>query len=136
MKIIWTNGCFDILHIGHIELFRYAKSLGDKLVVGIDSDKRVKLLKGGTRPINNQNFRKSFLESIKYIDHIVIFDTDDDLRGHIKNLLVETIVVGDDYRNKPVLGSEHAKVEFFHKIPDLSTSTLLDKWTLSNNLTK
>lgn len=126
MRIIWTNGCFDVLHIGHIELFRYAKSLGDRLVVGIDSDRRVKSLKGPSRPINNQNFRKSFLDSIKYIDHVVIFDTDDDLRSHIKNLIVETIVVGDDYKNKTVIGAEYAKVVFFPKVPDLSTSKIVN----------
>lgn len=126
MKIIWTNGCFDVLHIGHIELFRYAKSIGDRLVVGIDSDRRVKSLKGPSRPINNQIFRKSFLESIKYIDHVIVFDTDDDLKANIKNLLVEIIVVGDDYKNKEVIGSEYAKVLFFPKIPELSTSKILN----------
>jgi len=133
MKIIWTNGCFDILHIGHIELFRYAKSLGDRLVVGIDSDTRVKSLKGDSRPINNQSIRKYFLESIKYIDHVVVFDNENELISHIKNLNIETIVVGDDYKNKRVIGEDIAKVVFFHKIPNLSTSILLDQWTLNNN---
>jgi rfaE bifunctional protein nucleotidyltransferase chain/domain len=133
MKIIWTNGCFDILHIGHIELFRYAKSLGDKLVVGIDSDKRVKSLKGESRPINNQSIRKYFLESIKYIDHVIIFDSEDELISQIKNLNIETIVVGSDYKNRKVIGEDIAKVVFFDKIPNLSTSILLEQWTLNNN---
>ena len=67
MKKVWTNGCFDILHRGHIELFKYAKSLGDKLVVGIDSDDKVKKDKGEERPINCVKDRKYILESIKYI---------------------------------------------------------------------
>jgi D-beta-D-heptose 7-phosphate kinase/D-beta-D-heptose 1-phosphate adenosyltransferase len=126
MTNIWTNGCFDILHIGHLELFKYAKSLGHTLVVGIDGDSRVKELKGSSRPINNQLFRKSLLESIKYIDRVVVFDTDKELKDHIKNLLIDTIVVGDDYKNKTVIGSEHANVIFFPKIPNLSSSFIYE----------
>jgi D-beta-D-heptose 7-phosphate kinase/D-beta-D-heptose 1-phosphate adenosyltransferase len=126
MTNIWTNGCFDILHIGHLELFKYAKSLGHTLVVGIDGDSRVKELKGSSRPINNQLFRQTLLESIKYIDRVVVFDTDKELKDHIKNLLIDTIVVGDDYKNKTVIGSEHANVIFFPKIPNLSSSFIYE----------
>jgi D-beta-D-heptose 7-phosphate kinase/D-beta-D-heptose 1-phosphate adenosyltransferase len=126
MKIIWTNGCFDILHVGHIELFKYAKSLGDQLIVGIDSDARVKELKGESRPINNQFRRKILLESIKYIDKVVIFNSEDDLRSNIKNLSVDLIVVGDDYKNKGVIGAEYATVMFFPKIPNLSSSAIIN----------
>jgi D-beta-D-heptose 7-phosphate kinase/D-beta-D-heptose 1-phosphate adenosyltransferase len=127
MKNIWTNGCFDILHIGHIELFRYAKSLGDKLVVGIDADDRVKRLKGPSRPINNQQDRKKFLESIKYIDKVVIFSSSDGLVSEIKINNIDLIVVGDDYRNQKVIGSECVdEVIFFPKIPNLSTSAILN----------
>jgi D-beta-D-heptose 7-phosphate kinase/D-beta-D-heptose 1-phosphate adenosyltransferase len=122
---IWTNGCFDILHIGHIELFKYAKSLGDRLIVGIDSDDRVKLLKGNNRPINNHTFRKQFLESIKYIDQVVIFSNEQDLISNIKNFNIDTIVVGDDYRDKFVIGSNLANVVFFNKIPNLSSSKII-----------
>ena len=69
---IWTNGCFDILHRGHIEMFRYAKSLGDELVVGVDSDEKVKLDKGEDRPINNLQDRILMLQSIKYIDKVYL----------------------------------------------------------------
>lgn len=125
MKNIWTNGCFDIIHIGHIELFKYAKSLGDRLIVGIDSDDRVRLLKGNNRPINNHTFRKQFLESIKYIDQVVIFSNEQDLISNIKNFNIDTIVVGDDYRDKFVIGSNLASVVFFNKIPDLSSSKII-----------
>ena len=67
MKVIWTNGCFDILHRGHIELFKFCKSQGDYLVVGIDTDKRVKQNKGPDRPFNKEEDRSFFLESIKYM---------------------------------------------------------------------
>ena len=73
-KIIWTNGCFDVLHRGHIELFKYAKSLGTKLYVGIDSDEKIKKDKGNSRPYNNLDDRYFLLESIKYIDKIFVFD--------------------------------------------------------------
>jgi D-beta-D-heptose 7-phosphate kinase/D-beta-D-heptose 1-phosphate adenosyltransferase len=125
-RTIWTNGCFDILHIGHIKLFEYARSLGDKLIVGIDGDERVKLLKGSNRPINNEQNRKILLESIKYIDSVYIFNSDDALRGLIKNNDVDTIVVGDDYRNRTVIGSEHSRATIlFPKIPSASTSSIL-----------
>ena len=70
-KIIWTNGCFDVLHRGHIELFKYAKSLGTKLYVGIDSDEKIKKDKGNSRPINSVKDRKFILESIKYIEKVI-----------------------------------------------------------------
>ena len=121
---IWTNGCFDILHIGHLELFKYAKKLGDKLFVGIDSDDRIKKYKGENRPFNNQVIRLSFLQSIKYIDAAVIFNTDDDLRSIIKILRVDLIVVGDDYKDRYVIGSEYAPVIFFPKLHNYSTTKI------------
>lgn len=134
MKNIWTNGCFDILHLGHIELFKFAKSIGDNLIVGIDSDQRVKSLKGKNRPFNNALYRKTFLESIKHIDKVVIFDTDKDLIEYIKKFDIEKIVVGDDYKNKKVIGSDLASVIFFPKIPNISTSQILDyNGTISTN---
>ena len=68
MRIVWTNGCFDILHPGHIELFKACKALGDRLIVGVDTDKKVSEDKGSQRPINNLEYRKTMLECIKYID--------------------------------------------------------------------
>lgn len=126
MKNIWTNGCFDILHAGHIELFKYAKSLGKYLFVGIDSDARVKQLKGNSRPINNQLNRQNVLDSIKYIDDVFIFDSAQELKMLIKNLCIDIIVVGDDYKNKDVIGSEYSDVIFFPRLQDLSTSNLIN----------
>ena len=70
---IWVNGSFDVLHAGHIELFKYARSVGDRLVVGTDTDERIRELKGNTRPINQQKHRLSMLNAIKYIDQVVTF---------------------------------------------------------------
>ena len=75
MKTIWVNGCFDVLHRGHLELLRYAKSCGDKLIVGIDSDAKVKRDKGNDRPFNSQEDRKFMLESIRYVDRVLVFET-------------------------------------------------------------
>ena len=79
MKKIWTNGCFDVLHIGHIKMLQFARSLGDNLIVGIDSDKRVASLKGSDRPINNQNDRVEFLRSIKYVDDVFVFNSKENM---------------------------------------------------------
>ena len=124
---IWTNGCYDIIHVGHIKLLEYAKSLGDFLYVGIDSDRRVKQLKGSTRPINNQDNRKLLLSSIKFVDSIDIFDSEYELELLLQKYSIDTIVVGDDYKNKNVIGSNLVKsVIFFPKIPDLSSSTIYE----------
>ena len=126
MKIIWTNGCFDVLHRGHIELFKYAKSLGDWLVVGIDTDKRVRAAKGESRPFNTIEDRVAMLESIKYIDEIRTFDADDELDTQVLLSGAEIIVVGSDYKNKKVIGSRHAQeIKFFDRIEGYSTTKIL-----------
>ena len=126
MKVIWTNGCFDILHRGHIELFKYAKSLGDYLVVGVDTDERVKASKGSSRPFNVIEDRVAMLESIRYIDEIYVFDTNSELDNQVLLSGAEIIVVGSDYKNKKVIGSRHAqKVMFFDRIKGYSTTKIL-----------
>lgn len=126
MKVIWTNGCFDILHRGHIELFKYAKSLGDYLVVGVDTDERVKASKGSSRPFNVIEDRVAMLESIRYIDEIYVFDTTSELDNQVLLSGAEIIVVGSDYKNKKVIGSRHTqKVIFFDRIRGYSTTKIL-----------
>jgi D-beta-D-heptose 7-phosphate kinase/D-beta-D-heptose 1-phosphate adenosyltransferase len=124
---IWTNGCYDILHVGHIALFKYAKSLGDKLIIGIDSDKRVKELKGNGRPFNNQDDRKEMLESIRFVDEVVIFDTKEEMCDLLLKKNIHTIVIGDDYKNRPVTGSGIIEdIVFFKKIGNYSTTNYLE----------
>ena len=119
MNVIWVNGCFDVLHRGHIELLKYAKSLGRHLVVGIDADWRIRKTKGQHRPFNNQEDRKFMLESIRYVDKVIVFETDSELRGLIHTLKPDVMIVGSDYKDKKVIGSEYAKsVEFFDRIGD------------------
>ena len=126
MTVVWTNGCFDVLHRGHIELFKYAKSLGDWLVVGIDTDERVRASKGESRPFNTIEDRVAMLESIKYIDEIRTFDADDELDTQVLLSGAEIMVVGSDYKNKEVIGSRHAqRVMFFDRIRGYSTTKIL-----------
>ena len=127
-KIIWTNGCFDILHRGHIELFRYAKSLGDKLIVGIDSDERVKLDKGEGKPINNLSDRMHILSAIKYVDMVLPFNSTEELEIKIKYWSPNVMVIGSDWKGKKVVGEEYAgKVDFFDRIEGYSTTDIMGK---------
>ena len=125
---VWTNGCFDILHRGHIELFRYAKSLGDELVVGIDSDEKIRLDKGKNRPINDLQYRMTMLQSIKYIDKVVPFDSTEDLRKTIRWYKPDIMVIGSDWRGKDVIGQEFTdKLVFFDRIEGYSTTDMIGK---------
>ena len=124
---IWVNGCFDILHRGHIELLQYAKSKGDYLIVGIDSDARVKESKGHKRPINTQEDRKFFLEAIACVDEVAVFNDDSELIESVKKHSPRYLIVGSDWRGKNVIGSEHAdEVLFFDRVGDYSTTKILE----------
>jgi len=124
---IFTNGCYDILHPGHIELFRYAKTLGDYLVVGIDSDQRVSKNKGVSRPINKQEIRKYMLLSIKYVDEVRIFNTENELIELVKQVSPDIMIVGSDWKDKKVIGSEYAKeIRFFERIQEFSTTKTIE----------
>ena len=126
-KIIWVNGCFDLLHPGHIELFKIAKSLGDKLVVGLDSDKKVRKDKGHNRPINTFQDRKTILESIKYIDVVVGFDTRQELENLIELYNPDILIDGSEWRDDGV-GREYAKeTRFFDRIGGYSSTKIIQK---------
>lgn len=114
------------MHIGHIRLFKYAKSIGGQLIVGIDSDQRVRKLKGVNRPINCQEHRKEMLLSIKYVDKVIVFNTEEDLANHVKRCNANIIVVGSDHKNKRIIGSEYAQVKFFTRLDDMSSTRTLE----------
>jgi D-beta-D-heptose 7-phosphate kinase/D-beta-D-heptose 1-phosphate adenosyltransferase len=121
MKKVFVNGTFDILHVGHVALLDYAKSLGDQLVVGIDSDDRVRLLKGFDRPINSQVERGTLLAALKSVDEVFVFDTDDELTSLIQ--ACDIMVKGSDYRDKPIVGQEICKqIVFFERLNGYSTT--------------
>lgn len=126
MLKVWVNGTFDVLHIGHIRLLEFASKFG-QLRVGIDSDERVRSLKGEDRPINGVNDRKEFLLSIKNVDDVVIFSSDDELINEIRTYNPDIIVVGGDYKGKTVIGSEFGgKVLYFDRIEGYSTTKILN----------
>ena len=137
---IWVNGVFDILHIGHIDLLWFAKLYKtddlpyeeaikqNKLIVGIDSDSRVKKLKGEKRPINDILFRGKMLINLKMIDDLYIFSSDDELRELVKLNNIDYLIVGDHYKNKEVIGGENARLGVvFYPTTNMSTTSIIKK---------
>jgi len=123
MKISFVNGCFDVLHPGHIELLKYARSLGDYLIVAIDSDRKVVEMKGPERPIFSQHDRSTMLASIRYVDVVHVFDTKKELEDLLESISPDIMVVGSDWKGKEVVGSQYAKsVRFFDRLGDYSTT--------------
>jgi|TARA_A100001035_G_scaffold21213_1_gene14372 rfaE bifunctional protein nucleotidyltransferase chain/domain len=123
MKSIFVNGTFDILHPGHIQLLNYAKSLGDTLTVGIDSDRRVREKKGYARPVYNVGDRAYMLQNLKAVDYVVIFDSDEELERCIKTVKPDIMVVGSDWKGKSVIGSMYsAELRFFDRIEEYATT--------------
>lgn len=122
---VWVNGTFDVLHIGHIRLLEYAHSFGE-VRVGIDNDDRISQMKGKDRPFNNLGRRMEFLKSIKYVNDVVCFSTDEELAQKIKEYDPDFMIIGSDYKNKPIIGSEYPKkIVYFERIDDLSTTKIL-----------
>ena len=125
---IWINGCFDVLHHGHFQLIAHAKSLGDELTIGIDSDRRVKESKGDGRPFHNQKQRIYNLFQINGVNGIVVFDTDKELSDAIKEYQPDIFVIGEEYKDKGIIGRKHTKkIEYFPKVEGFSTTGLLDE---------
>ena len=127
MKLVWVNGCFDVLHRGHFEMLKYAKSLGDYLMVGIDSDQKVKRDKGSSRPFNNVDDRKFALESICYVDKVLIFESKEELEFLIRQLEPNYMVIGSDWKEKEVVGQQYCtELCFFDRIDGYSTTNILE----------
>ena len=123
--IVFTNGVFDILHVGHLKLLKHAKTLGKKLIVGINSDASVKRIKGDTRPVNDQHTRKQALIELGYIDEVIIFDDDTPLET-IESIRPDIIVKGGDYVPETVVGNHLAEVIIFPTIAGHSTTKTID----------
>jgi D-beta-D-heptose 7-phosphate kinase/D-beta-D-heptose 1-phosphate adenosyltransferase len=129
---VWVNGTFDVLHIGHIKLLEYASTLGT-LRVGIDSDNRVREKKGEGRPYNGIEDRMEFIRSIRFVDSVVSFDSDDTLIDCIKEYDPDIFVIGSDYKDKKIIGGEFSKkIVFFERINGLSTTNILNHGNNSN----
>lgn len=131
MTKVVVNGTFDILHLGHLKLLEYAKSFENSYVyVLIDSDRRVKSLKGITRPINSEDERSYMLKSLKTVDHVDIFDTDQELIDKIKAYEPDIMVKGSDYSDKPIIGAEHCKeIKFYELVKGQSTTNKIQSIT-------
>ncbi|WP_096030070.1 D-glycero-beta-D-manno-heptose-7-phosphate kinase [Campylobacter lanienae] len=126
-SLVFTNGCFDILHFGHISYLQKAKLLGDILVVGLNSDSSVRGLKGDSRPVNTQFDRAAMLCAMEFVDFVVIFD-DDTPYEMIKAIGPDVLVKGADYEGKVVVGSEFAKrVELIEFVEGKSTTNIIEK---------
>lgn len=126
---VWLNGTFDVLHAGHIHLFQQARNIAPntRVCVGIDDDERVAQLKGAGRPINSLFNRIKFLQSIVYIDEIVSFGSDDELRAQIRAYNPHIMVIGDDYRGRAIIGEEYIdRVEYVERYDGLSSTKILN----------
>ena len=102
-KVVFTNGCFDLLHQGHIEVLTAARNLGHKLIVGLNTDLSVKQLKGPTRPIQNEDTRAMVLASLAYVDAVVLF-SDETPAELINTLIPDVLVKGGDYKKEDIVG--------------------------------
>ena len=123
MTRVFVNGTFDILHRGHLALLSYARSLGDEVIVAIDTDERVREMKGPTRPINSCLDRMVMLQSLKTVDKVLSFSSDEELENLVKTTEPDIMVVGSDWKGKSVIGSMYsAELKFFDRLEDYATS--------------
>jgi len=126
-RIVFTNGCFDIIHRGHITYLQKAKALGDVLIVGLNSDESVRKLKGEDRPINNQEDRALMLSSLEFIDYVVIFDEETPYKL-IKEIKPDILVKGGDYKIEDIIGREFAKeTVVFPFVEGYSTTSIISR---------
>ena len=130
-KIVFTNGCFDVVHRGHIEFLKFCKSQGDVVVVGLNSDESVKIIKGQDRPINNQNDRAAVLAAMETVDYIAVFDEPKPLEL-IKKVKPDILVKGQDWADKGVVGAEFvesygAKVVLAPLVEGKSSTSVIEK---------
>ena len=130
-KLVFTNGCFDLLHKGHLDLLSNAAGFGDKLFVGLNSDKSVKKLKGNSRPKQNERTRAQKLLELKYVNHVIIFE---DLTPQklIHTMTPNVLVKGGDYKKNEIVGAKHViscggVVKIVPLTPGFSTTSIIEK---------
>ena len=129
--VVFTNGCFDLIHIGHIKLLKYCRSLGNRLIVGLNSDDSIKKIKGLTRPINDQKTRKTILESFEFVDEVIIFNEDTPI-NLIKKIKPMFLIKGGDYDLKEIVGYEYVinsggQVKTFPLVEGYSSTATINK---------
>jgi len=122
---VWVNGTFDVMHVGHIKLLEHASKFG-VVRVGLDTDERIQTKKGINRPVNKLEDRVEFIKSIRYVDSVVSFGTNDELKNRIKEWGADIIVIGNDYKYHEIIGADLVKkIIFFNKIEGKSTTNIL-----------
>ena len=123
---IFVNGSFDLLHTGHLDMLFYAKSLGNHLHVAIDSDERIREHKGSDRPVNPLRIRKAIMQSLKPVDTVSVFGSDEELINTIRSYSPDIMVKGSDWRGKKVIGEEFCgRVIFYERVNDESTTKII-----------
>jgi len=135
-RIVFTNGCFDIIHAGHVHYLTEAKKLGDVLIVGLNTDASVRRLKGSARPINNEQDRAEVLNALKPVDYVVLFDEDTPLEL-INQVRPDFLVKGADYQRQNIVGADFvesyggrvATIEF---VEGKSTTNIINRMKLSD----
>jgi rfaE bifunctional protein nucleotidyltransferase chain/domain len=126
---VFVNGTFDILHMGHLDLLNCAKSLGTYLLVAVDSDNRVTEKKGSDRPFNKIDNRVALLNNLKAVDEVKVFNSDIELEMILQQYKPDIMMIGSDWKGKPVIGSEYAKeLIFFDRIIDESTTKTIENY--------
>lgn len=121
---VFTNGCFDVLHLGHIELLKHCAGLGE-VIVGLNSDESVRRLKGSSRPLNSEHARNEVLKSIRYVSQVYVFNEDTPYRL-IEWLKPDLIVKGGDYKPEEVVGNELCEVQIFNTIQGYSSTRYIE----------
>ncbi len=129
-SVVFTNGCFDILHQGHLDILQYSKSLGHKLVVALNTDASVQKLKGPDRPINNESLRSEIMASLYYVDAVILFGEETPLQV-IETIVPDVLVKGGDYKKSEVVGADvieahGGEVVIFSYLEGYSTTSLIE----------
>lgn len=131
LSIVFTNGCFDILHLGHIDYLEKARNKGDKLIIGLNTDDSIKVLKGENRPINTEESRARLLAALEFVDMVVLFEEETPI-DLIEYLTPDVLVKGNDYKEEDIVGysfvkSNGGRVETVELVDGFSTTNIIDK---------
>jgi rfaE bifunctional protein nucleotidyltransferase chain/domain len=133
---VWTYGCFDCLHLGHLKLLAHAASLGSKLHIGLDSDTRIRARKGVARPVQNQDTRHGLLKSLRMVHDVIPYNTDLELERMIKEYNPHVMVLGEEYKDKNIIGAAFAKeIVFFPFVEGYSTTEIIKRIKNERNST-
>jgi len=135
MKKVFVNGAFDVLHSGHLDLLDFASILGGRLLVAIDTDRRIEYNKGKGRPFNNLSTRKYIMSMLKPVNSVAVFDTDEELLSIIRNYKPDVMVKGSDWKGKRIIGEEYCKeVVFYERTNGQSTTNTIEDFITRRQL--